>query len=107
GATPVLNGQDLPAHLGGYLPFEYEVTDKLKLADNVLAVAVDGHWQSVPPEGSPKGVSAVDYLEPAGLHRSVSLRLVPQVFIRDVFAKPVKVLEADRRVEVTCTLDAA
>src|SRR4029077_16488961 len=58
-------------------------------------------------EGSPKGVSAVDYLEPAGLHRSVSLRLVPQVFIRDVFAKPVKVLGGDRPVEVTCTLDAA
>ena len=106
-ATPTLNGQALTPHLGGYLPFSYEVTDKLKPRNNVLAVAVNGRWQSVPPEGSPKGVQAVDYLEPAGLHRPVNLRFIPPVFIRDVFAKPVKVLEPDRSVEVTCTLDAA
>jgi beta-galactosidase len=107
GAAPVLNGQALPAHLGGYLPFCYEITGRLAPKDNVLAVAVDGRWQSVPPEGSPKGAAAVDYLEPAGIHRPVSLRIVPQVFIRDVFAKPVKVLVADRCVEVICSLDAA
>jgi beta-galactosidase len=107
GATPVLNGQALPAHLGGYLPFAYEITGHLAPKDNVLALAVDGRWLSVPPEGSPKGPEAVDYLEPAGIHRPVSLRIVPPVFIRDVFAKPAKVLDADRRVEVTCSLDAA
>ncbi|HWX23217.1 MAG TPA: glycoside hydrolase family 2 TIM barrel-domain containing protein [Candidatus Binatia bacterium] len=107
GATPVINGLALTTHSGGYLPFDYELTDKVNPKGNVLAVAVDGRWQNVPPEGSPKGPQAVDYLEPAGLHRSVSLRFVPQVFIRDVFAKPVKVLDSDRRVEVTCSLDAA
>lgn len=107
GATPVLNGQTLPKHLGGYLPFHYEVTSALQAGENVLAVAIDGRWQSVPPEGSPRGVAAVDYLEPAGLHRSVKLRLVPPVFISDVFAKPVKVLDSDRRIDVICSLDAA
>jgi beta-galactosidase len=33
--------------------------------------------------------------------------VVPQVFISDVFAKPVHVLDASRRLEVLCTLDAA
>jgi hypothetical protein len=107
GAAPVLNGHVLPPHLGGYLPFGYEITEHLASKDNVLSVAVDGRWQSVPPEGSPKGPAAVDYLEPAAIHRPVNLRVVPPVFIRDVFAKPVKVLDPDRRVKVGCTLDAA
>ncbi|HEY5909333.1 MAG TPA: glycoside hydrolase family 2 TIM barrel-domain containing protein [Verrucomicrobiae bacterium] len=107
GAIPFLNGQSLPAHLGGYLPFGYEITGRLVPGDIVLALAVDGQWQNVPPDGSPRGPAAVDYLQPAGIHRPVSLRVVPQVFIRDVFAKPVNVLSAGRRVEVACTLDAA
>jgi beta-galactosidase len=106
-AAPVLNGHALLPHSGGYLPFGYEITERLAPRDNVLAVAVDGRWQSVPPDGSPHGPAAVDYLEPAGIHRPVNLRVVPPVFIRDVFAKPVQVLDADRRVEVGCTLDAA
>lgn len=27
GAAPVINGHELPRHLGGYLPFSYEITD--------------------------------------------------------------------------------
>ena len=107
GATPVVNGHVLPQHLGGYLPFQYEITDLLTGNDNVLAVAVDSRWSNVPPEGSPRGPHSIDYLEPGGIFRPVSLRAVPQIFIGDVFAKPVKVLDADRRVEVTCSIDAA
>jgi beta-galactosidase len=107
GATPTINGHLLPAHLGGYLAFNYEITEWLKPTDNVLTLAVDGRWQNVPPEGSPKGVAAVDYLEPAGIHGSVRLRVFPQVFIRDVFAKGVNVLGPGRRVEIACFLDAA
>ena len=107
GATPTLNGRALPAHVGGYLPFRYEVTDLLAAQENVLAVTVDSRWQNVPPEGSPRGPSSIDYLEPGGLIRSASLRAVPAVFISDIFAKPVDVLGPQRRVEVTCTIDAA
>ena len=106
GAKPVINGHALPEHLGGYLPFHYEITEWLKEGDNVLAVTVDSHWQSVPPEGNPKGPTSVDYLEAGGIPGSVRLRLMPPVFISDVFAKPVKVLDADRSVEVTGTVDA-
>ena len=58
-------------------------------------------------KGRTKGRQRVDYLEPGGIHRPVRLRAVPQTFISDVFAKPVRVLEKDRRVEVTCSVDAA
>ncbi|MDE3068897.1 MAG: twin-arginine translocation signal domain-containing protein [Verrucomicrobiota bacterium] len=106
GATPAINGQALPEHRGGYLPFDCEITEWIREGQNVLALAVDSRWLNVPPEGSPKGPKSIDYLEPGGIHRPVALRVVPPVFIRDVFAKPVAVLDPGRRVEVTCTLDA-
>lgn len=37
----------------------------------------------------------------------MSLRAVPPVFVADVFAKPVDVPGAGRRVEVQCTVDGA
>ena len=107
GATPSINGHELPRHLGGYLPFDYELTEWLKYGDNVLDVAVDSRWSNVPPEGSPQGPKRVDYLEAGGIYRSVWLKIVPQIFIREVFAKPVQVLDPGRRLEVSCTLDAA
>lgn len=107
GATPVVNGLPLSKHLGGYLPFEYEITPHLRAGENVLAVELDSRWSNAPPEGSPFGPRSIDYLEPGGIVRSVSLFAAPQVFLSDVFAKPVGVLDADRRVEVACSIDAA
>jgi beta-galactosidase len=104
-ATPVLNDHPLPKHLGGYLPFQYEITDLLA-EKNVLAVAIDSRWQSVPPDGNPKGPNSVDYLEAGGIPRAVRLRAMPQIFISDVFAMPVNVLDSGRHVEITCTIDA-
>jgi beta-galactosidase len=106
--TPTFNGQALPLHQGGYLPFSYELTDQLTRRDNVLALKLDATWQNVPPDGSDLGAPAVDYFEPGGLYRDVSLRMVPQTFIADVFAKPVNVLDAaSRQVQVQVTADAA
>ncbi len=106
GTTPAVNGHELPKHLGGYLPSTYEITEMVRQGGNVLAVAVDSRWSNVPPEGSPVGPKSIDYLEPGGILRSVGLRATPQLYIRDVFAKPVRVLDEDRRVEVACSLDA-
>ena len=107
GATPVINGHELPQHLGGYLPFHYELTAWLKDAENTLDVIVDSRWSNVPPEGAPIGAKYIDYLEAGGMYRSVWLKAVPQIFIQDVFAKPIHVLESSRTVEVSCWLDAA
>lgn len=104
GATPTINGHTLPQHLGGYLPFSYEITDWLS-DENLLTVVVDSRWSNVPPQGSPIGAKRIDYLEPGGIHRSVRLEGVPRIFISDVFAKPVRVLESDRRVDITCAVD--
>ncbi len=102
-----INGTALPIHQGGYLPFSYELTHMLKENDNVLDVKVDSRFQSVPPEGSPRGLSAVDYYVPGGIVRGVVLRAVPEIFISDVYAKPVDVLQSARRIEIDCSIDSS
>lgn len=106
-ATPVVNGHSLPQHLGGYLPFQHEITSLVTKSDNLLAVAVDSRYQPIPPAGNPKGPTGVDYLLPGGITGSVSLRAFPAIFLSDVFAKPVDVLHPSRHVDVLCTIDAA
>ena len=105
-ATVVLNGVTVAAHAGGYLPFTAELTGRLKAGDNVLAVIVDGRWLDVPPDALSGGPDTIDYLQPAGIYRDVTLEVVPSVYLADVFARPVNVLAADRAVRVAATVDA-
>ena len=102
----MINGHALPQHLGGYLPLRYEITDWLD-AQRQRAGRGGGFPLEQRAAGRlARGPKSIDYLEPGGIFRPVRLRAVPPVFISDVFAKPVKVLDADRRIEVTCTIDA-
>ena len=103
-----VNGVPVATHQGGYLPFRAELTGHLTSGDNVLAVVVDARWLNVPPDNPPGGTASVDYLQPGGIYRDVRLRLVPPVFIADVFAQPVNVLTpARRQLRLEVTLDAA
>lgn len=106
-ASPVLNGHALPQHVGGFLPFEYEITKLVKESGNVLTVAVDAHWLNVPPSGSSKGPADIDYLLPGGITGHVRLCAVPQVFVSEVFARPRNVLDAERKLEVSCRINCA
>ncbi|MGA2012935.1 MAG: glycoside hydrolase family 2 TIM barrel-domain containing protein [Solirubrobacteraceae bacterium] len=105
-ATVYLGGTQIARHQGGYLPWSVELTPDLAAGDNVLAVVVDATWQDVPPDGAAGGAGAVDYFQPGGIYRDVTLRVVPDVFIFDVFAMPTDVLTAPA-VEVQFTIDAA
>jgi beta-galactosidase len=106
-ATAYVNGQPAGSHKGGYLPWSLELTDYLDTGDNVLALVVDARCLAVPPVGPGHGPDSVDYLQPGGIYRDVTLRAVPQVHLADVFARPAGVLTRDRRVDVQCTVDAA
>jgi beta-galactosidase len=106
-ATVVLNGSTLTSHEGGYLPWTTELTGQLLPGDNVLAVIVDGRWLDVPPDALPGGPGTIDYLQPAGIYRDVTLHVVPPVYLADVFARPADVLLPQRTVRVTATIDAA
>jgi beta-galactosidase len=109
-ATVTLNGTTVADHLGGYLPFSVELTGLLRPEGNLVAVRLDSTFNlNVPPDRpAPERTISVDYWQPGGIYRDVRLRVVPQVFLADVFAKPVNVLDpAGRQVVVQATVDAA
>jgi beta-galactosidase len=106
-ATVVLNDQTVGTHQGGYLPWSAELTGKVAAGDNLLSVVVDSRCLPVPPVGVGRGPASVDFFEPGGIYRDVSLRVLPQVFLSDIFAKPVDVLSSQRRVDVEYTVDSA
>ena len=102
-----LGGVEISRHAGGYLPWSVELTPHVRPGHNVLALTVDGRWSDVPPDGHPGGAAAIDFLEPAGIHRDVRLRTEPEVFIADVFARPKGVLTSSPGLELQLTIDAA
>ena len=109
-STVTLNGTEVGDYLGGYLPFSCEITGVLEPAGNVLAVRLDSGFNlNVPPDRPAPAVStSVDFWQPGGIYRDVRLRVVPEVFLADVFAKPVNVLDAAaRQVMAQVTVDAA
>ncbi len=106
-AAIFVGGTQIAQHAGGYLPFSVELTSHLAAGDNVLAVVVDARWLDVPPDGASGGAPAVDYLQPGGIYRDATLRIVPTVHLADVFAKPTNVLGANPGVDVQLTIDAA
>ncbi len=73
-----LNGKVLGLHLGGFTPFNYEVTDLLREGENSLIVKVDNKrmLEAVPTVNS-------DWWNYGGITRSVYLVHTPETFIRD------------------------
>lgn len=102
-ATVTLNGHVLGEHRGGYTPFSFEISDRVRWGeDNVLALEVDStEREDVPPFGG-----NLDYLAFGGIYREVALRLVSDAFIENVFARPANVLREDRCVDVRCFFDS-
>jgi beta-galactosidase len=106
-ATVVLNGATVATHEGGYLPFSAELTGYLLDGENLVAVIVDARWLNVPPNNVTADAASVDYLQPGGIYRDVTLRVVPGIYISDVWARAGDVLSAARELAVQVTIDAA
>ncbi len=107
-AEVFVNGQRVGGRVGGYLPFECELTDRLTRPDNVVAVVVDSRWGlDVPPDRpEPQKPWSIDFYQPGGLVRGVEFRRLPQVFCTELHAKPENVGGPDPRVTVTGKLDS-
>jgi len=71
-----VNGQKVCEHEGGYTSFNCEVTDAVHAGDNFVVAAVDNtrHEDGVP-------TLETDWWNYGGLHRSVSLIEVPEMFV--------------------------
>ena len=79
-AIVYLNGEKLGEHTGGFTPFEFEITGKLKAKDNFVVVKVDNKRRR-------DGVPTVntDWWNYGGLTRGVSIIDVPDTYISDYF----------------------
>lgn len=77
-ALVYLNGKFLGKHLGGFTPFNFEITEHLEEGENSLIVKLDNkrYAEAVPTLNS-------DWWNYGGITRSVILIETPQAFIRD------------------------
>lgn len=75
-----LNGERLGSHIGGFTPFNFEITGKLKAGENSLVVKVDNKRK---PEAVPTVNS--DWWNFGGITRPVSLIEMPSTFIQDYY----------------------
>jgi beta-galactosidase len=106
-ASVAINDQVVATHQGGYLPFSAELTGKVTAGDNLLAVVVDSRCLPVPPVGVGRGPKSVDFYQPGGIYRDVQLRVLPEVFLSDLWAQPADVLSSQPRVDIECAVDSA
>src|SRR5699024_10125061 len=73
-------GKIIGEHMGGFTPFNFEVTNKLKDGKNFVVVKVNNERF---PDAVP--TMSTDWWNYGGLTRSVSLIETPKTFIRDYF----------------------
>ena len=83
-----LNGGYLGRHIGGYLPFTFEITDQLK-EENLLRVEVTDTLDHTYPYGKQrKDRGGMWYTPISGLWKSVWLESVPETYISEVRITP-------------------
>jgi beta-galactosidase len=98
-STVWINGVRLGEYKGGYTPFTFDLTPHVDFdGDNVIAVDVDSTERAdIPPFGY-----QIDYMTFGGIYREVWLRVVPSIFLENIFAKPKDVLSGRPSLEVEC-----
>ena len=95
-ATVYLNGEKIGVHQGGFTPFVFDVTGKLKGGENSVVVGVDSeHGEtSIPP-------ARTDWWNYGGITRPVLLVESAPTLVRNYWLR----LEDDDRIAVDITLD--
>ena len=86
-----VNGQHVGHHIGGFTPFNYDVTDLLKEGNNNVIVKVDNkrHAEDVPTQ-------IFDWWNYGGITRDVKLVKVPAVYLEDY---NLQLLKADAKAK--------
>jgi len=79
-ATVYLNGEELGRHEGGFTPFDFEITDRVRPRNNYIVVRIDNTRRA-------DQVPAVftDWWNYGGITRPVTLVDVPETFVQDYF----------------------
>lgn len=102
-STVWINGVALGEYKGGFTPFSFELTPHLHAdGENVLVVSLDSTERAdIPPFGY-----EIDYMTFGGIYREVSLRVVPDTYLDNIFARPLNVLSENPSLEVDCFIAA-
>lgn len=97
-ADVYLNGEKLGKHIGGFTPFNYEITDKLKTEGNFVIVKVDNTrgLEKVPTINT-------DWWNYGGLTRDVKIIDVAKTFIQDYYIQLAP--DNPSMIDVTITLN--
>ena len=90
-----VNGKEAGHHIGGFTPFNYDITDLLKEGENTVIVKVDNkrHAEDVPTQ-------IFDWWNYGGITRDVRLVKVPTVYLED-YSLELSRKEDGKRKEMT------
>ena len=90
-----VNGKEAGHHIGGFTPFNYDITDLLKEGENIVIVKVDNkrHAEDVPTQ-------IFDWWNYGGITRDVRLVKVPTVYLED-YSLELSRKEEGKRKEMT------
>lgn len=103
-AVVYVNGQWIGEHKGGYTAFSFDITKYIDWSDdNVITVVVDANErEEIPPFGK-----VIDYLTYGGMYREVSILVVNEYHIDDVFVRTLDIEKENKRLQVDVTLSQA
>ena len=80
-----VNGQELGIHRGGYTPFGYDISGKVKLGENTVVLYVENDVRDpLQPRGKQSEVynsRGCDYTRNTGIWQTVWLEFVPETYI--------------------------
>ncbi|MDR2822080.1 MAG: hypothetical protein LBV58_00820 [Acholeplasmatales bacterium] len=94
-----LNGIYVGNHLGGYTPFEFEITQLINKT-NKIKVIVDSKPQNFPPFGK-----EMDYLTYGGIYREVYIEERGKSYIKNAFFKGIDLLTDEKKMEVEIAIE--
>ena len=91
-----VNGKEAGHHIGGFTPFNYDISDLLKEGENVIIVKVDNkrHAEDVPTQ-------IFDWWNYGGITRDVMLVKVPKVYMEDYSLQLSKKEDGGKRKEIS------
>lgn len=95
----LINGKEIGEHIGGYLPFKFDLTSAIKDSNNVLEVILDNREDPSIPPGKP--IKDLDFYYHGGIYRNVWLEETTGITIQSTF---FQTLQADIK-EATIQLD--